>query len=409
MRQSGGATVPGYHVWEAPGKPISIYISLDVVDRISQEVQRAFSAVRKRGAEVGGLLLGTAVAGERLIIRIEDFEQVQCVYKFGPSYILSEEDQQEFEQAYSRHSRSGDPSVYNVGYFRSHTRAGLSLGPEDAALCRQFFSHPTDVVLLIKPFSTQVSTAGFLFYENGKLQDEPYVKFPFRRRALESREAPSRGVARAPSPEGMPAGRRPPESAPYQDSEWVQDAPAIQYDEPSPANPYPQPNLTAAEMEEPRFADSRYTEPRFTEPRYDQPRLTEPGRSRFRGGWVWIPLALIFLLAGVLLGFQVALKINPKSALTGTQAFSLGLAVTKNEDNLHVTWDRQAPAIRASSRGVLEIVDGNYKKGIDLDSSQLENGSVIYRHLADDVVFQLVVYMNDKTSMSETLLWKAGE
>jgi hypothetical protein len=49
---------PGYYVWEVPGKPVAVHLHLDVLDRIASEVMRGFGAVPKRGAEVGGLLIG---------------------------------------------------------------------------------------------------------------------------------------------------------------------------------------------------------------------------------------------------------------------------------------------------------------------------------------------------------------
>ena len=69
--------VPGYYAWELPGKPVVIHISLDVIDRISIDVMRGFGAVPKRGAEVGGVLLGTIETmedGGQTLVRIEDYE-----------------------------------------------------------------------------------------------------------------------------------------------------------------------------------------------------------------------------------------------------------------------------------------------------------------------------------------------
>ena len=49
----------GYYVWEVPGQPVIVHLRLDVVDRLAAEVMRGFGAVPKRGAEVGGVLIGT--------------------------------------------------------------------------------------------------------------------------------------------------------------------------------------------------------------------------------------------------------------------------------------------------------------------------------------------------------------
>src|ERR1700680_1342973 len=92
----------GYYVWEVPGKPVVVHLHLDVVDRILAEVMRGFGAVPKRGAEVGGVLLGTIENGDPSIVRIEDFESVECAYRRGPSYLFADEEQDIFEEACER-------------------------------------------------------------------------------------------------------------------------------------------------------------------------------------------------------------------------------------------------------------------------------------------------------------------
>src|SRR5579863_10593697 len=95
------ATVSGlpYYVWEVPGKPISIQLPFDVIDRISPEVLRGFGALKRRGAEVGGILLGRSEDGPRRKVIIENFQPVPSEYLTGPSYNLSENDLAAFEAA----------------------------------------------------------------------------------------------------------------------------------------------------------------------------------------------------------------------------------------------------------------------------------------------------------------------
>src|SRR5258705_7242186 len=113
---------PGDFVWEAPGSPVSVHINLEVVDRIAAEVMRGFGAVPKRGAEVGGLLLGAIQPGDPAIVRVEDFEPIECGYKRGPSYLFDPEDRVAFEDACERWRPDASRSAYAVGYFRSNTR-----------------------------------------------------------------------------------------------------------------------------------------------------------------------------------------------------------------------------------------------------------------------------------------------
>ena len=138
----------GYYAWEVPGQAVIVHIRMDVVDRLAAEVMRGFGAVPKRGAEVGGVLIGSTRPGVPAVVRIDDFEAVACEYRRGPSYLFTEEDGRDFEDCWNRWQPSLSPSAYAVGYFRSHTRDGFSLEEEDVELLDQFFPSPTTVATL---------------------------------------------------------------------------------------------------------------------------------------------------------------------------------------------------------------------------------------------------------------------
>src|SRR6266496_3520464 len=116
------ARIPGAYVWEPVGKSISVRLSFDVVDRMLQDVMRGFGAVPKRGAEVGGILLGRTTSGDKTVAVVDDFELVPIEYRRSPSYLLSEEDARTFDAAVLRAERRQDPLLRPIGYFRSHTR-----------------------------------------------------------------------------------------------------------------------------------------------------------------------------------------------------------------------------------------------------------------------------------------------
>jgi hypothetical protein len=168
-------------VWRAPGKPVRVRLRLEVIDRLEAEALKGLWAVPKRGAEVGGVLLGTGTPGGGMVV--EDFEPAPCEYRRGPSYHLSEGDRRNLEQILSRWR--GHPCRRVVGYYRSHTRAGLCLGAEDLALISQYFSDPSSVFLVIKPSAARPSVAGFFLWEDGKVRGESSdLEFPFNRKAL---------------------------------------------------------------------------------------------------------------------------------------------------------------------------------------------------------------------------------
>ena len=121
---------------------------------------------------------------------------------------------------------------------------------------------------------------------------------------------------------------------------------------------------------------------------------------------MWIPLSFIFLLLGVALGFQAASSMGSRARVNDSPDFSLGLKVGKSGDNLRVEWNPESPGIREAQRGVLEIQDGAYLKPVDLDAALLQTGSIIYRNSSNNVHFRLIVYMNARSDVAETLDWR---
>jgi len=359
--------VPGYYVWEAAGNPVVVHLRLDVVDRLAAEVMRGFGVVPKRGAEVGGLLIGTIQAGFPATVRVEDFEPIACDYARGPSYLFAESDAEVFEDSCQRWHPSASPSLYAVGFFRSHTRDGFGLADDDVQLLDQFFANPAHIALLIKPFATKVSLAGFFVREHGQFPAATPLEFPLRRRELTG-EAPA---PRRPAAQRRSAARN--LTLPLEES-WNPPAP-------------PEPEVVP-------------------EPVINAPVAEPADRPRARLGWLWIPLSFILLLLGGVIGFQVALTMGGRPSANPPDDLSLALSVIKNDDNLMVKWDSKSPVIRTAQKGTLEIEEGGYTKPVELDPSQLLNGSLIYRNSSDEVHFRLTIYPSARVSVTETLNWK---
>ena len=362
--------VPGYFVWQAPGKPFAVHLSLDVVDRLSNDIQRGFGAVPKRGAEVGGVLFGRIEAGESTIVRVDDFEAVACEYGRGPSYYLSSEEQETFGKAASSER---DGSLRPVGYYRSHTRDGAaSLGPEDLDLMGRYFPDADQVALLVKPFATKVSLAGFLVREDGVFPAETPLEFPFRRREMTGEAPPARRSMTERRPRVREQSSEP-RGGP---------AEAPEYDSRSDYAPTYAPEL-------PVYLDE----------------FAEPPPKR-RPVWMWFPLVLI--LAGLIaaLGYQAALTFAPRlHGGVSPEAFALDLSVTRGGESLTVRWNRDSPAVQAAERGALEIEDGEFVKSVPLDPEHLKEGTVIYQNSSPSVKFRLVVFLTGKTSIAEVVDW----
>jgi hypothetical protein len=380
---------PGFYVWEVPGKWISIELSLDLVDRLQQDVIRGFGSLPRRGAEVGGILLGRVTAAGR-VVRVEDYLEVAIEYRRGPSYLLSEPDAKAFESELAQIRSNAASSSRPIGYFRSHTRDGVGLAQEDLDLVSKYFGDPETVILLIRPFGTKPSAAGFYFKEDGQFQSgAPLLEFPFRRRDL----APD-DPGTVPAPERVARGV----SVPSRIRRAAQasqrsEPPAVQRTE---TEPDPAPAARQIEVIEPAVTHE-------TEPVAPESPAAIPKQRR---GWIWIPVSLICLLVGVLAGFQAATRVGPE-VFGGADPYNLSLTVTPSGNDLEVKWNRESPAIRKALKGILTIEDGNYKKPIDLEADRLQGGSeLLYRHYSNDVHFRLEVFLKDSTSVADTVEWK---
>ncbi|MBS1825699.1 MAG: hypothetical protein JST93_10295 [Acidobacteria bacterium] len=377
LQPEPGTVPPKHYVWEVPGKRLTIHVDFTVIDRLVQEVMRGFGAIPRRGAEVGGVLLGSAEVGDRIIVRIEDFEVVHCEHRRGPSYLLSDSDVARFAETIARHRFTPQKTVYAVGCYRSHTRDGLCLTPEDLSQFDAYFPDVSDVFLLIKPYATKVSQAGFFFREEDGIRvDSSYLEFPFRRKELGGGATPGvRARELGPVAHTVSNPAAAPASYPVIPRLFETEAPAAE---------------TAEESADPIAA------PSFGQPMEDLPRRRN----------VWIPLSFIFLLVGVLVGFQASLTYRPaKAAGIVGDAYQLSLTAGKSGDYVLVRWDRNAPAIKGALRGVLRINDGGREKEVDLDALQLQNPQVFYRNLSPKVTFKLEVFTKERISLSETTEW----
>ena len=368
-----------FYIWKPTERPISVQIQFDVVDRILLEVMRGFGAVPKRGAEVGGILLGTAeVLGGQIVVKVEDFEAVECDHASGPSYILSDEDRAAFVESMNRWRRGADRRIYAVGYYRGHTRDGVCLAAEDLAVLEELFPEPTAIAMVIKPYATKVSIAGIFFREDGQFKaDASHLEFPFRRKELG----------------GGASGMDRLTSAARFGQQRVTEDPRLRFRDTVAKN-----EETLAPAEAARAPEYSATPTPSAEP---------PKGKGVRGGWVWIPLSFIFMLLGVVVGFQIALSMRPKQpANPWLEAWDMTLQVKRAGEELAVTWDPLAPAVRNASRGALIIQSREETRTIDLRGPQLQGGSVIYRGVPERVVFRLEVYPRDRAVVSEIAEFK---
>ncbi len=425
-----------YYNWAPDGKPIEVRVEFDVIDRMSAEVMRGFGSVPKRGAEVGGILLGSVERAGKLVVHIQDFLVVACDYRRGPSYQLTNTDTQRFADAITE---AGQPSLSvgpglesrPIGYFRSHTRDGMGLTDDDLQLFSNYFPDPTSVMLLVRPFATKVSQAGFFFEENGQIRsDATYLTFPFRRRELGGGAIGDHARTAEIPDSRMPEPK--PESSPAAGTEESASRGPIPIREPQSkaAIPVTGPSFAAADAasddQEPdttenrRLFGNRDDAPTNFVPSFDVTASTmrEPvdgvpsfgvsneASQKIKKSWVWLPLSSIFLLLGVLVGFLIAITIKRPNTAVPLTAYGLSLAVQQEPDAIHVTWDRAAVAVAIATRGVLHIQDGDFYKAVELKPADLQTGSVIIRNIHNNVTLRLEVFLLDRNSLTEVRVVK---
>jgi hypothetical protein len=415
------SAVPGYYSCQLSDPELTIRLSFDALDGLLADVMTGFGAIPRRGAEVGGVLLGRVDGRE---VWIDGFATVECEHRRGPSYLLSDQDRQKFAQVAGQHR---NPDRYPVGLFRSNTRDLNTVTDEDRNLFTAYFPPPAGVFLLVRPYATKTSTGSFLAPRNGVLPDETADLFPFSRRELEGGAPPKRRPLNEHRPNGNVAEDLEPAAVPPAleernaeiGEELEQDAVP-----PEPAMPSPPADTAPPPVDSPPPPVAPARPPVAVEPE-DAPAapaaevLVPEDRDddtsfeyvpaqpyeRPRRGWIWIPLSFIFLLLGVLLGFQSAISFYPRPGTMDAGAYDLGLSATGKEDSLHIRWNREAPAIKSAERGRLEIADGTYNKTVDLDASSLQTGSVVYPPLSANVRLRFQVTIKENTVLVQTLDW----
>ena len=337
-----------------------IHLSIDVVDRMGADILRGFGLVPKRGAEVGGILIGTVKSGT---IRIEDFEAIPCTYARGPSYLLTDAERAAFEEVCQRRGTDA------IGYYRSHTRDGLGLQPEDLQLLERHFQ----LALLVKPFATKPGIGGFFVGENGNFPATTPLEFPFRRWEL--------------------TGEEPPRRAPMQERKRKEREPE------TPPPPAPIREKVVAPAPESAIAPQPYYRIFSMEPQASA--SGEPQKPKSRTG-MWLVACFVFLLLGVLLGYE-AMRITAPQR--GASDFALSLAVERVGDNLTVRWNPKARAVASATSGVLQIDDQGQTQHRELDRASLSSGNFVYGSPSAKVGFRLMLDLGSGLSVTEALEW----
>jgi protein TonB len=440
------------YLWEVPQKPVSVRIPFSLIDRLEKEAVDSFRSLTSRGSEIGGLLVGDVTPGSPLVVSVADYDLIPCDYSRGPLYRLSDADMGRFEQAIQQRLAAGRGVA---GFFRSHTRKGISLDADDLTFFQARFRDPHQIALLVRPFATKASTAGIFIWENGKVNaDASYLEFPFRSSELGPGQAPP-----APEPKAA-APSAPPPQAPKSSmraqivpiaSRRETPQPAAVVAEPAPpppapvvAPPAPAPAASVApprppvEEKAPVVADkSAKVEKPGKNDRYDKndrpgktdkstrneppaakpapaakvekapppvvaaPEIEAPATGSGKGMKLLLAaVATIALFVGLFV-YPGWLHTNSKTAAPVRPASDqLQLRVERANGELMLTWSPDAEIIRNASKAVLSISDGEQKENVPMDLGEMQKGKIMYSPSSKDIRFEMAV--TDKSGKTNT-------
>lgn len=370
--------VSSYYEWSDPSCTVRVRLHFDFIDDLSFEVMRGFGAIPRRGAEVGGILTGSWNA-ESGVVEITGFRAVPCKHRRGPSYILEEDELAVLDETLNALKAGGTEGSGVVGFYRSNTRDSFQIAEDDRLLLDRFFKADHGICLMVKPYPTRVSEATFFHRPAGGWAEATAAPpFPFRRSSLGG---------------GKRARRRRVADEPVAVDDLAQAAPTVE--------------AARAHLPAPPAAsETQPLQPRFEQiPIPDVPEFAESKPSRVHGSWVWIPLSFIFLLLGIVLGFQIALSVSrtQKAAEQQADPYSLELTAVEFGESLHLKWNSDLPAFRNAASAVLHIQDGNNTKTVEITREDISRGGILYKHASTEVHFRLEVPQTEHTSVSETL------
>ena len=171
----------GYHVRQGLGHSPAIHFRHTAMKGISDDVQAAYQAVRRRRDEGGGILLGTrTVRNGTDVIVVEGAEPVHCDHEAGAAFVLSETDREKLTAQLNRIKAEG---LVVVGYYRSDTRErtqDTGLDAQDRQLLEADTAAGASIFLLIRPLSASRILADLFVWQKGRLTKEgELMPFPF--------------------------------------------------------------------------------------------------------------------------------------------------------------------------------------------------------------------------------------
>lgn len=112
----------------------------------------------------------------------------------------------------------------------------------------------------------------------------------------------------------------------------------------------------------------------------------------------WFSIIIAAVAAVPILHLSPRRATSPLAATKVEPGRSLPLTLTGEGGRLSLSWDREAPAIRAGQCGILWIADGGIHRRVILDAGQLRAGKLFYWPVNKDVSFEIKMSeVNDRS------------
>ncbi len=343
-------SITGFLNWHDAEGGTTVRIAHDVVRPLTIEIMRGFGVTRRRGTEAGGILMGEKSADGRTVT-VDGFEVVPCEYAFGPSYVLSPNDQPVLDEAVGRPGRSV------IGYFRSHTREGAITPDETDA--RQFAAIPgAALALLIKPFATKPPVASLFFPLRGTLP----IATAVREFTFSARVGDIKPIHPLPEPPLQPA----PVTVAAPDRHITEDQ-----------------RLLSGVLG-PAILNGQPPEPR---------RIRLPRTTLLMG----ILYTAMVIITSFVTGFRMA---------RSEAVFPLKLEAETSGGQVGLSWLAGSPTVRSSLDATLFIEENGSSRQQTLTASQLQRGSIsIPPGTATVLRLRLELRQSGGRSVAETVVW----
>lgn len=347
--------------------------SREAVRRLDEEVEWALTSNPTGAAEVAGVLLGKKGF---TTTEVTDCQTVFLMQPGDHEYALSGPGRREFDRTIAAFKSNPDNGVSVVGLYRSHIGEHFDLLAEDLGLIRTCFRNTSQLVLLMKLTEDGSCRAKLFSGDDGRLLSQ-----------FHSAEEPSR------LPRWLKLWQ-------HLSAEYFSYIAGPEDRRESRHTTEPQPRAGS-------HAPLRPAEDA-------QPESVGPKRRSSR-------ILLLLFAAAIVLAAFVAYPMFERSATVnnalaafeaqhdGSRSSDLGLRVKRNGDDLRLDWNRNAPVLGKATGGMLSIRDGNaQERPVMLDLNLLRTGAVIYQPVHDDVVFRLVIFGQNGSSLGEAVTTYVG-